>query len=330
MMLKQVALVAFMGILSAIAGAQAKDAPPAKTPGPAKTAKDTAAPPAPRVVATVGKTKIMSDKVDKYIAGAPKGIPLAQLAAAKERFIGQLVETALFQAYINALPCTDKDIEDLKKDIAKHVKKTNLTRSKDQQITVEKFMTMQGITKKSLPEAARSFKFGKRAEKAGSKEAVDAFVKASPVTYFDGTQAKASHILLACSPHASPEARKKVTDQLRQIAKDIAAKKVSFAEAAKKSSTCPSKAKGGDLGSFTFGRMVAPFSRAAFAMKVGQVSDVVETQFGFHIIKLTKLTPGSGKVGPGASQTAKRILMARFHTQILAAARKANPVKILE
>lgn len=67
---------------------------------------------------------------------------------------------------------------------------------------------------------------------------------------------------------------------------------LSFEEAAKKYSTCPSKARGGDLGSFSRGKMVPEFEDAAFSMEKGEISEPVKTQFGYHIIKLTdKMEP---------------------------------------
>lgn len=83
---------------------------------------------------------------------------------------------------------------------------------------------------------------------------------------------QASHILV--------ESEEKANEVLKEINEGL-----SFEEAAKKHSTCPSNAQGGDLGHFTRGRMVPEFENAAFDMEVGAVSAPVKTQFGYHIIK---------------------------------------------
>jgi parvulin-like peptidyl-prolyl isomerase len=58
-----------------------------------------------------------------------------------------------------------------------------------------------------------------------------------------------------------------------------------FAKLATEKSICPSRKKGGDLGWFGHGMMVRPFEQAAFALQKGQLSEVVKTEFGYHIIK---------------------------------------------
>ncbi|MDO5027967.1 MAG: peptidylprolyl isomerase [Bacillota bacterium] len=85
----------------------------------------------------------------------------------------------------------------------------------------------------------------------------------------------ASHILVASEEKA------------QEIKKEIQAGKA-FEEAAKEYSTCPSKEAGGSLGEFGRGQMVKEFEEAAYALEEGQISDPVQTQFGYHLIRLNK------------------------------------------
>lgn len=101
---------------------------------------------------------------------------------------------------------------------------------------------------------------------------------------------KASHILIKVEPNASADDKKKAKEKAEAILKQVKGG-ADFAEVAKKESGCPSAPQGGDLGFFGKGQMVPPFEKAAFALKPGEVSDVVETQFGYHIIKLTDKRP---------------------------------------
>ena len=100
---------------------------------------------------------------------------------------------------------------------------------------------------------------------------------------------RASHILLmykgsarSTASRSKEEAKTEIEDLKQKI--DGGA---DFAEIAKAHSDCPSGRKGGDLGTFGRGQMVGPFEDAAFGMEVGQTSGVVETDFGYHLIKRT-------------------------------------------
>lgn len=86
---------------------------------------------------------------------------------------------------------------------------------------------------------------------------------------------------------ASQESGNAQLQAIRQIQARLEAGE-DFATLAAAESDCPSKTRGGDLGFFGRGMMVAPFEEAAFNLGVGEISDVVETQFGYHIIKLTE------------------------------------------
>ena len=111
------------------------------------------------------------------------------------------------------------------------------------------------------------------------------FFENNPQYFKKPEEVKASHILIQVAPDASAEeklaARKKIEDiQIKIEAGD------DFADLARQYSEGPSSANGGDLGYFDRKKMVKPFSDAAFELKPGQVSDIVETRFGFHLIKV--------------------------------------------
>ena len=74
-------------------------------------------------------------------------------------------------------------------------------------------------------------------------------------------------------------------EQMQEIKAEIT-NGMSFEEAAQKYSKCPSAAQGGSLGSFTRGRMVPEFEKAAFELQVGEISEPIKTQFGYHLIQL--------------------------------------------
>jgi peptidyl-prolyl cis-trans isomerase D len=102
----------------------------------------------------------------------------------------------------------------------------------------------------------------------------------------------ARHILIKVDADAAPEAVEKARLKARDILK-MAVEGGNFADLAKKYSQCPSKDKGGDLGSFTRESMVKPFADKAFSMKAGEISDPVRTRFGWHLIKVEKVNEAS-------------------------------------
>lgn len=103
--------------------------------------------------------------------------------------------------------------------------------------------------------------------------------------YVEQEQVQARHILVKVEEGAAKEvldaAEKKIKDIQEKLKKE---KGKNFETLAKEMSDCPSKEKGGDLGWFTKGRMVKEFEDAAFKLEKGQMSDIVKTQFGYHII----------------------------------------------
>jgi len=122
--------------------------------------------------------------------------------------------------------------------------------------------------------------------KKASDEDVSAFYRDHPESFRSPEQVRASHILIRVDDSASTEDRSQKRLQLAGLRGQIE-KGADFGQMATQHSDCPSKARGGDLGYFGRGKMVKPFEDAAFGMKAGEVSEIVETQFGYHLIKVT-------------------------------------------
>ena len=116
--------------------------------------------------------------------------------------------------------------------------------------------------------------------------------------YFEQNQAtlaakeerRASHILINAAASASDADKQKAREKAQSVLDAIKKNPASFADAAKKNSQDPGSAvKGGDLGFFGHGAMVKPFEDAAYALKKGEISGLVQSDFGFHIIQLTDI-----------------------------------------
>ncbi len=113
------------------------------------------------------------------------------------------------------------------------------------------------------------------------------FYDDNPNSFSEPQQVKASHILVKVDAMADDAQKKAAKEKIEKVQAKIK-KGEDFAALAKEYSDCPSGAQGGDLGFFGPGAMVKPFEDAAFAMNTGEISDIVITQFGYHLIKVVE------------------------------------------
>ena len=125
-----------------------------------------------------------------------------------------------------------------------------------------------------------------------SDEEAKAYYDDNPKDFMRPEQIQARHILIKVSPKADKSEKAAARKKIEEIQAKLK-KGEDFGALAKEFSEGPSSAKGGDLGWFERGRMVKPFEEAAFALKPGEVSNVVETQFGYHLIEVTDKRPAS-------------------------------------
>jgi peptidyl-prolyl cis-trans isomerase D len=122
---------------------------------------------------------------------------------------------------------------------------------------------------------------------------------------------RSRHILLKVSANAPQEVKERARSQIEAL-REKAVRGEDFGALARKYSQDPGSARrGGDLGFHARGRMVAPFEEAEFALQEGQISDVVETQFGFHVIQVTGLREGDVPDEEAKNEIADRLLRER-------------------
>ncbi len=182
-------------------------------------------------------------------------------------------------------------------------------------------------------------------EKATAKELRTLFDE-NPAM-FNGSMIRARHILLT-PPNKDADTSEQTRDRLALIKKQIEDKvkegmdkvdpKVDklkreeartklldkiFAETATKESDCPTKTRGGDLGWFPRGKMVEPFAKAAFALKPYQLSDIVTSQVGHHLILVLEVKPGKEMKYEDVKDLVKDVFIERLRDDLLAKLRPA-------
>ena len=148
-----------------------------------------------------------------------------------------------------------------------------------------------------------------------TEEETKKFYDENPDQFDAGLTFNASHILVDSEVKA------------KEIRAKIASGEISFEDAAKKESSCPSRAQGGELGDFGRGQMVPEFEAACEAMEPGELSEPVQTQFGWHVIRLNKKEEGGTVSYAEAKQEIVRALTAE--KQQAAYQSRVNQLKLL-
>lgn len=123
-----------------------------------------------------------------------------------------------------------------------------------------------------------------------SDQEIESYYKENKKEFEIPEQVRARHILIKAKPDAGEAEKEKAKEKIKEVQKKLEQGE-KFSELAEQYSEGPSAKAGGDLGYFRHGQMVEPFDKAAFALEPGQVSDIVETRFGYHLIKLEDKKP---------------------------------------
>jgi len=255
--------------------------------------------PLPDPVARVNGVAILAADLQKALNAFNKSPSAAQVPPGKEKdvqkfLLNQMLGSELMYQVARKTPVKDQD-----KKVTDAV--ANLKTRFKTEDDFKKGLQEQGLSEKELRELIlRNVIIENYIEQeiVPKQQVTDADVKAfydkNPETFTQSEQVRASHILIAVDAKASDADRKKAKEKVEALLKQ-AKSGADFAKLAQENSGCPSSKQGGDLGYFGKGQMVKPFEDAAWSLRPGEVSGVVETQFGYHIIKLSE-KKGASKV----------------------------------
>ncbi|MDH3975418.1 MAG: peptidylprolyl isomerase [Deltaproteobacteria bacterium] len=243
----------------------------------------------PDVVATVNGAEISRSDLQKIHSMLATQVKMSSRAVSPEEIMDMAL-TELINMQVLKQESERQKIspspEDIKKELG-NIKANFPDEEAFKKAISEKNLTVEEIEKSVTQQLAVQTIIKKEVEEkiSVSDSEIKKFYQDNPDYFKTDESVKASHILVKVDEKAEEsavaEAKKKIEDILARVKKGE-----DFAEAAKKSSEGPSGPNGGDLGYFTRGKMVKPFDETAFKLKKGEISDIIRTQFGFHIIKV--------------------------------------------
>jgi peptidyl-prolyl cis-trans isomerase C len=255
-----------------------------------------------KIVVTVNGTNITQSEIDadieQKLAGAPAQMPPEQLAQIREQMQEKAVDNFITRTVL-AQECEKEKITvtPLEVDGALAEMSKNLPKG----MTLEDALKAGGLTRDSLE---KDISFGLRVNKLieanvqlpppPSEADLKAFYEQNKQSFEVQESVQARHILVKSSRDDDPETRAEKKAHAEALRTQLV-KGADFAKTATENSDCPSKSRGGELGSFERGRMAKEFEDAAFSQKAGEIGPVVETKFGYHIILVEKHNPAGNK-----------------------------------
>ena len=266
--------------------AQQAEAPPAPPkPMPAQL---------PEVLARVNGqavTKVDFDRLIKNMEAGRGAIPTERRDEVLRGALDQLITYSVLkqEAATRKFAVADTDVD---------AQVASMQKQFPTQAEFDKALSARNTTVEQLKADARvdmAINKMMEAEVAGAVAATDAdakdFYDKNPDKFAQPESVRASHILIV-TKDADEAGKKAARTKIDGVLKRVKAGE-DFAALAKENSQDGSASQGGDLGFFGRGRMVPEFDQAVFALKPGEISEVVSTQFGYHIIKLTEKKAGS-------------------------------------
>ncbi|MBS1259390.1 MAG: Chaperone SurA [Candidatus Scalindua arabica] len=241
------------------------------------------------VVATVNGEEIFRKELDRRL-DVLRRMNQKVTRAVQLEVISQLTKKVLLKQFVEG-----RDIKVSGGEIQGELEKIKYflkSNPNDSDKSLEEILKTQGSNIGELEdEIRRTLALSKYLDERVDDDEKSKYFEAN-INAFNGEKIKASHVLIDTAKLKTDAELEQAKKKIEEIKKEID-NGADFAETAKKYSTCPSAEKGGDIGFFQRkGALVEEFAEAAFSMKVGEISEPVKTQFGYHIIKVTDKEEG--------------------------------------
>ena len=258
------------------------------------------------------------------------GQPAVQVPESRRRqmrmdALAVLIDNQLLQQFLrkNAAPADPKEI-------ARHLAELETALKKDSKKLAD-YLAENGMTEPQLREqVANALQWRDYTKGRVSDADVEQYYKDNK-DFFDGVQVRASHVLIRVPLTGSEADAQAAKAKLQGIRQEIESGKISFADAAKKYSQCPSAPDGGDVGYFPR-KFVwdEEFSKAAFnpQLKIGDMIGLVRTEAGWHLIKLIDRKPGTPSDFAKIKDDVRELYVTELRMNIVAAQRKQARIEI--
>lgn len=271
-----VVLLTVYGSFPAWAAQAAKKPAKAKTPG--ETKRET-------VLITVNGKNITDADLNRMLM--TRQVPEEQRDKARDAFLEEMIDAILIQQFLDS-----RDTKATKQELDAQVNRIR-DAAKQRGSDPDKVLADLGYTAESLrAEFAIPLAWKHHVDRAVPPARLKAYFDEHRAE-FDGTKVKASHVIFRLHSGDDEESWKDAEAKMTDIRKQIVKGQITFEDAARKYSQAPSKDEGGDVGEFPFvGKMPEQFSREAFRLKVGEMSQPFRSKFGVHLCVVTGRKPG--------------------------------------
>lgn len=285
-------------LLLAVAGCS-REAKNASTPPPDSTEPAVVKPlPAqlPDVLARVNGESVTRTEIEEVVLSLESRAGGSLPAEQRDRVYRDLIDRAvgykllMQEAKARKVDVSDAEVEAKIDEVRKQFPSEELFK----QALASRSLTLDRMKSEARQELAiyRLIESEISGKVAVKPEQVEDFYKKNPDQFKEPERVRASHILISVPENADAAAKAQAKTKAEKVLKDVKAGK-DFAALARQHSQDPGSAvNGGDLGFFQQGQMVGPFNDVAFSLEPGATSDLVETQFGYHIIRVVEKNPG--------------------------------------